>query len=168
MCMQLHKVMCKDMCVCVQLCPALCDPLDCSHSGSSVHGMSQARILYWVAISYYRESSWPRNWTCLCCVSCIGRQILYHCATWVSIQFSGSVMSDSLQPHGLQQARFLCPSPTSGACSNSCPLSQWYHPTILSSVIPFSSCPQPFPASGTFPVSFPLQSNLAESWHLEF
>ena len=153
MCMQLHKVMCKDMCVCVQLCPALCDPLDCSHSGSSVHGMSQARILHWVAISYYRESSWPRNWTCLCCVSCIGRQILYHCTTWVSIQFSGSVMSDSLQPHGLQQARLPCPSPTSGACSNSCPLSQWYHPTILSSFISFSSYIQSFPASGSSQMS---------------
>ena len=70
MCMQLHKVMCKDMCMCVQLCPILCDPLDCSHSGSSVHGISQARILEWVAISYSRESSWPRTWTWLCCVEC--------------------------------------------------------------------------------------------------
>ena len=61
-------------------------------------------------------------------------------------------MSDSLQPHGLQHARLPCPSPTPGACSNSCP-SQWCHPTISSSVIPFSSCPQFFPASGSFPVS---------------
>ena len=98
MCMQLHKVMCKDMCVCVQLCPTLCDPLDCSRSGSSGHGISQGRILEWVAISYSRGSSWPRNWTCLCCVSCIGRQILYHCTTCVSIQFSGSVVSDSATP----------------------------------------------------------------------
>ena len=108
--MQLHKVMCKDMCMCVQLCPTLCDPLGCSCSGSSVHGISQARILEWVAISYSRGSSWPRNWTCLCCVSCIGRQILYSCTTWGSIQFSHSVVSDSLQPHGLQQARLPCPS----------------------------------------------------------
>ena len=69
------------------------------------------------------------------------------------IQFNRSVVSDSLRPHGLQQARLPCPSPTPGACSNSCPLSQWYHPTISSSVIPFSSCLQPFPASGSFPVS---------------
>ena len=68
-------------------------------------------------------------------------------------QFSRSVMSDSLWPHGLQHARLPCPSPTPGACSNSCPLSQWCHPTISSSVVPFSSCPQSFPASGPFPMS---------------
>ena len=57
-----------------------------------------------------------------------------------SVQFSCSVVSDSLQPHGLQQARLPCPSPTPGAYLNSCPSSRWCHPTILSSVIPFSSC----------------------------
>ena len=62
-------------------------------------------------------------------------------------------MSDSLQPHGLQHARFPCPSPTAGAYSNSCPLSRWCHPTISSSVIPFSSCFQSFPSSGFFPTS---------------
>ena len=62
-------------------------------------------------------------------------------------------MSNSLQCHGLQHTRLLCPSPTSGAHSNSCPLSQWCHPTISSSVIPFSSCPQSFPASGSFPIN---------------
>ena len=61
-----------------------------------------------------------------------------------------SVMSDSLQPHGLQHVSFPCPSPSPGACSNSCPLSQWCHPTILSSVVPFSFCLQSFPASGSF------------------
>ena len=61
------------------------------------------------------------------------------------------VMSDSLLPHGLQHARPPCPSPTPRACSNSCPLSQWCHPTILSSVVPFFSCLQSFPASGSFP-----------------
>ena len=70
-----------------------------------------------------------------------------------SVQFSHSVMSDSLQPHDLQHTRPLCPSPTPGACSNSCPLSQWCYPAISSSVIPFSSCLQPFPASGSFPMS---------------
>ena len=59
-----------------------------------------------------------------------------------SVQFSRSVVSDSLQPHGLQQARLPCPSPTPGTCSNSCPLSQLCHPTISSSGIPFSSCLQ--------------------------
>ena len=67
--------------------------------------------------------------------------------------FSHSVMSDSLWPHGLQHARLPCPSPTPGAYSNSCPLSRWCHPTIFSSVVPFSSCLQSFPASGSLPVS---------------
>ena len=70
-----------------------------------------------------------------------------------SVQFSCSVRSDPLQPHGLQHARFPCPSPTPRACSNSCPLSPWCYPTISSSVAPFSSCLQSFPASGSFPVS---------------
>ena len=70
-----------------------------------------------------------------------------------SVQFSCSVMSDSLQPHGLQHARPPCPSPTTGVHSKSCPLSQWCHPTISSSVVPFSSGFQSFPASGYFPVS---------------
>ena len=70
-----------------------------------------------------------------------------------SVQFSCSVMFNYLQPHRLQHARLPCPSPTPGTCSNSCPLSQWCHPTISSSVIPFSSCPQSFPVSGSYPMS---------------
>ena len=70
-----------------------------------------------------------------------------------SVQFSRSVMSDSLRPHESQHARPLCPSPTPGVHSNSCPSSLWCHPAILSSVIPFSSCPQPLPAAGSFPMS---------------
>jgi len=62
-------------------------------------------------------------------------------------------MSDSLRPHGPQHARPPCPSPTPGACSNSCPSSQWCHPTISTSAVPFSSCLQSFPASASFPVS---------------
>ena len=62
-------------------------------------------------------------------------------------------MSDSLQPHGLQHSSLPCPSPTPGVYSNSCPLNQWCHPTISSSVIPFSSHLQSFPVSGSFPVS---------------
>ena len=68
-------------------------------------------------------------------------------------QFSCSVMSNSLWHHGLQHTRLPCPSPTPGACSNSYPSSWWCHPAIPSSVIPFSSCLQSFPASGSFPVS---------------
>ena len=70
-----------------------------------------------------------------------------------SVQFSPSVMSDSLRPHKQQHARLPCPSPTPGACSNSCPSSHWCHPTISSSVVPFSSCLQSFPESGSFPMS---------------
>ena len=70
-----------------------------------------------------------------------------------SVQFSRSVMSDSLQPHEPQHARPPCLSPTLGVHSNSCPLSQWCHTTISSSDVPFSSCPQSFPASGSFPMS---------------
>ena len=69
------------------------------------------------------------------------------------VEFSHSVVSDSLWPHGLQHARLPCPSPTPGAYSNSSPSSLWCHPTILSSVIPFSSCLQSFPASRSFPMS---------------
>ena len=70
-----------------------------------------------------------------------------------SVQFSCSVMSNSLQPHESNLARPLCPSPTPGVHPNSCPLSQWCHPAISSSIIPFSSCPQSLPASGSFQVS---------------
>ena len=66
-----------------------------------------------------------------------------------------TVMPDSLQLHGLPHARLACPSPSPGVCSNSCPLSQWCHPTISSSVIPFSSCLQSLPELGSFPMSRP-------------
>ena len=71
----------------------------------------------------------------------------------VQVQFSHLVVSDSLQPHKPQNARPPCPSTTVRVYPNPCPLSRWCHPTISSSVVPFSSCPQSFPASGSFPVS---------------
>ena len=70
-----------------------------------------------------------------------------------SVQFSHSVVSDSLRPHESQHARPPCPSPTPGVHSDSCPSSQWCHPAISSSVVPFSSCPQSLPASESFPMS---------------
>ena len=73
--------------------------------------------------------------------------------TSLTLQFSRSVASDSLWPHGLQHARLLCPSRTPRACSNSCPSSCWSHLTISSSVVPFSSCLQSFPAAGSFPMN---------------
>ena len=88
----------------------------------------------------------------------------------LSVQFSSvqSVRSNSLGPHGLQYARLPCLSPTPGACSNSCPLSQWCHPTTSSSVIPFSSCLQPFPASGSFPMSQFFASGGQSYWSFSF
>ena len=70
-----------------------------------------------------------------------------------SVPFSRSVTSNSLQPHGLAAHQAACPSPTPRACSNSCPLSQWCHPTISSFLVPFSSCLQSFQAPGSFPES---------------
>ena len=85
------------------------------------------------------------------------RTIYFFCSGNVfarsSVQFSCSVVSNSLWPHGLQHARPPCPSPTPGACSNTCPLSQWHHPNISSSVVPFPSHLQSFRASGSFPTS---------------
>ena len=73
---------------------------------------------------------------------------------WLSsVQFSRQVMSDSLQPHEQQHARPPCPSPIPGVHPNLCPLNWWCHPNILSSIVPFSSCPQSFPASGSFQMS---------------
>ena len=72
---------------------------------------------------------------------------------YLSVQFSFSVLSDSLWPHGLQHDRLPCPSPTPGVYPNSCPLSRWCPSTISSSVVPFSSCLQSFPTSGSFQMS---------------
>ena len=81
--------------------------------------------------------------------------LLLDCIYWVqSVQFSSSVVSNSLQPHRLQHTRLHYSSPSPRPCSNSCPWSWWCHPNISSSVIPFSSCLQSFPASGSFPVSW--------------
>ena len=79
--------------------------------------------------------------------------ISYSLLEGFSVQFSCSIVSHSLRPHELQHARPPCPSPTPGVHSNSCPLSRWYHPAISSSVFPFSSCPQSFPASWSFQMS---------------
>ena len=82
----------------------------------------------------------------------------------ISVQFSCSVVSDSLRPHEPQHARPPCLSPTPGVHPNPCPSSQWCHPTISSSIIPFSSCPQSFPASG----SFQMTQLFAKYWSFSF
>ena len=131
--------------------------MDCSPSGSSVHGIFQARRLEWVAIRFSRGSSQPRDRTQVMCTAhglLYCRQILYWMShQFSSVQFSQSVVSDSLRPHGPQHARLPYPSPTPGVHSNSCPLSRWCHPTISSSVVAFSSHFQSFPASGSFQMS---------------
>ena len=80
------------------------------------------------------------------------RSLLVICFMYSSVQFSRSVVSDSLWPHESQHARSPCPSPTPGVYSDSCPSSWWCNPAVSSSVFPFSSCPQSLPASGTFPI----------------
>ena len=106
--------------------------------------------------------SYTRPWRVLpynCCQGQMLKQIivLHSVNVWklfmLHSQFSCSVVSDSLWPYGLQHARLSCPSPTPGAYSDSCPSSRWCHPTILSTVIPLTSCLQSFPASGSFPMS---------------
>ena len=82
--------------------------------------------------------------------------------------FSCYVVSDSLQPHGLQHARLLCPSLSPRVCSNSCPLNWWCQSTISSSVAPFPSCPQSFPASGSFPISLLFTIRWPEYWSFSF
>ena len=112
------------------LCPTLSNSMD-----YTVHGILQGRTLGWVAYPFSSRSSWPRNQTG---VSCIAGGFFTNWAI-SSVQFSGSVMSDSLWPHGLQHARLPCSSPTPKACSNSCPLSWWCHPNISSVLAPFQS-----------------------------
>ena len=157
---RLHKALCVCFWVCVceacmhvhiymsvlvtQSCLTLCNPTDCSPSGSSVHGILQTRILKWVAIPFSRRSSRPR-------VYCIADRFFTVSVT-SSVQFSRSVVSNSLRPHESQHARPSCLSPTPGVYSDSHPSSPWCHPAISSSVVPFSSC-QSLPASGSFPMS---------------
>ena len=117
---------------------------------------SQARILEWVALPFSRGSFQPRDQTQVSHIagrfytSWATREVQEYWTGFSSIQFSHSVVSNSLGPHGLQHTRLPCPSPTPRACSNSGPSSQWCHPTISSSVISFSFCLQSFPASGAW------------------
>ena len=121
------------------------------------HLLKSLLFLYWIGLAYLSEISWLYLcglFQALYSVPLIYLSILVpvpHCLD--SVQFSRSVMSNFLQPHGLQHSRHPCPSATPGVYPNSCPSSQWCHPTISSSVVPFAFCLQSFPASGSFLVS---------------
>ena len=147
-----HKIVSA---VSLQSCPTLCDTMDYNPLGFSSHRILQAKILEWVPISSSRASSWTRAPLIPHIMS--GMFLTSSTTTWItcdlfihSVQFSCSVMSYSLKPHDCIMLGPPCPSWTPGACSDSCPSSQQCHPTILPSVIPFSSCLQSFPASGVF------------------
>ena len=126
---------------------------------SSNHFVLSSRAM----LFFYNKSTKKECKVCVCGwgknVKCVFILCWLHIGLilWMSVQFSCSVLSYSLGPHGLQHARLLCLSPTPGACSNSCPSSRWCHPTISSSVVPFSHL-QSFVASGSFPVSQLLPS----------
>ena len=130
------------------------DPMDCSPPGLSVHEISQARILKWAAMPSSRGSSRPRDWTC---VSCLLRWQASSLPLGLPVKLEVYIVvccsvteSDSLQPHELWHIVLSCPSLSPGVCLNSCPLSQWCHPTISSSVIPLPSCLQSFQHQGLF------------------
>ena len=137
--------------------------MDCSLPASSIHGISQARILERGCHFLLQGIFSTQGWT-LCLLpwqvdylplSHRGFPELNHgtIITFSSVQFSCSVMSNSLQPHESQHTRPPCPSPTPRVYPNSCPSSLWCHPAISSSVVPFSPFPQSLPASGSFPMS---------------
>ena len=162
------------------LCLTLCYPVSCSLPCSSVQGILQVRKMESVAKSSSRGIFLTQgsNLHLLCvlfrqedslslvlsgkpikdayiCIYSISHETMWLVCLYIfsSVQFSRSVVSHSLRPHEPQHAKPPCPSPTPGVHPNPCPSSWWCHPTISSSVIPFSTCPQSFPASGSFPIS---------------
>ena len=133
-----HSVHAKSL----QSCPALCYPTDCSPPGSPVSGIFQARIMEWVAMPPSRIFL-TQEWNSHFMSPVLAGRFFTTNANlkpmymFSSAQFSYSVMSSALWSHGLQHGKLPCPSPTPGAYSDSCPSSQWCHPTISSSVVPF-------------------------------
>ena len=139
----------------LQSCQILCDPVDSSPPGSSVYGISRQE--QWSRFPCPPPGKFPNPGTepaSLISLALAGgffrASFTWSWIQFSSVQFSCSVMSNSLWPHGLQHSRLPCPSPTPGVYSNSCPLSWWCHPTISSSVVSFSSHLQSFPASESF------------------
>ena len=112
-----------------------------------------SKIRYYGLISrHYQSRNWNQSLLQEILLVFSGKGIL-NLQSGCSVQFNHSVVSDSLQPHEPQHTRLSCLSPTPRVYSNSCPSSRWCHPAISSSVVPFSSCPQSLPASGSFPMS---------------
>ena len=146
-------------------CVQSCDLMDCSQPGSPVHEIFQARVLEWVTISLF-QGIFQTQGLNLHLLGLLHWQVdslsLSHLGSpkrsFSSVQFSHSVVSDSFRPHESQHTRTPCPSPTPGVYLNSSPSSSCCHPTIASSVIPFSSHLQSFPASGSFQMSQLLAS----------
>jgi len=143
------------VCVCAQLCPTLCDHIDCSLPGSSVFGTFQARILEGIAISFSRGSSRPRDQTRVSHVSCTASGFFpaepLGKPHKLSIPFSHSVVSNSLWPHRLQHARLPCPLPTSLLKLMSTESVMSYNHLILCCSLLF--LPSIFPSIRVFPVS---------------
>ena len=156
---------------------------------------SNMKLLYHIKCESSLElNKWSqRPWTLvpgpICLFSCCFLDSWFHClcilftplkprviwshwhitnAPYIFLLFSRSVVSNSLWPHGLQHASLPCPSPSSGACSNSCSLSWWCHSTIWSSVIPFSSCLKSFPASRVFSNELALRIRWPEHCNFSF
>ena len=127
------------------------DPSSSSNSATDLLTNFKQVSYFWASVlpMYKQELDWADRSSNLLS----SNLKVFALALCLSLQFSCSVMSNSLWPHGLQHTRLPCPSPTPRDYSNSCPSSQWYHPTISSSGVPFPSCLQTFPASGSFPMS---------------
>ena len=119
---------------------------DLSTSSCPLHSLQPCVSSYYWSVDFSAWRTYQRKHWSVCSSSDLRHGRIS------SVQFSHSVMSNSLRPHGLQHARPSCPWPTPGVYSNSCPLSRWCHPTISSSVVPFS-CPQSVPASGSLQMS---------------
>ena len=127
-----------------QLISFICGNVDCINMSTQKNSFCRMSIVINVSFFIFNLYSKLKHWHTLVLL----------------LLFSNSVVSNSLRPHGLQHTRLPCPSLSTGVRSNSCPLSQWSRPTISSSAVPFSFCPQSFPASGSFATSwlFPLGS----------
>ena len=128
------------------------------------HGISQARILEWVTISFSRGSSWPKDRTWVFSIAC---RLFTAEPPWKPLRIQPVVqlvMSNSLQSHGLKHNRLPCPSLCPTVCSNSCSLNWWCHSTISSSIMPFSSSPSIFPNIRVFSNELALRIRWPRYW----